>query len=78
MFIRDRGGNCINSESIMALDVVTDPDNVGYYVVQVNNSVNSQISTFWTGSPMTEDQANALQLQIAQLAGGYFDPTSEL
>lgn len=73
MWIKDQYGNAINSNELLSLYIVTDPANSTYYVVQANNSVNTNVATFRTGADMTEVQANALYAQLCALLG-VFDP----
>jgi len=71
-WITDRYGNPVNSDQITSL--VIEPDGTNF-VVQAGNTSNAVITQFWTGTAMTQAEAEALRDKIADLLG-VFDPTS--
>jgi hypothetical protein len=69
MWLQDKFGNSINSEQLMSLYVAEDSGAPGDYLVQGNNSVNTQVASFWNGSAMTE--ASTLLSTLSTILGIY-------
>lgn len=63
-WLKDRGGNLINSEKLLSLYVSADPSDASHYVVRANvydpdNPAGEFTATFGDPAPSTMSQADA-------------------
>lgn len=71
-WLRDRGGNLINSEKLLSFYVAPDPANGTYYAVKANvydpdNPAGEFASTFGDPAPSTMSQSDA-ETYLAKLS----------